>query len=642
MRLGKKSKDSLEVEKARRMNQRGFISAFLPLKQGGIMSLDPNSILMGNVQNKLYDMTPYLEQIGENWTIEKKIAHIEGVTSTPLMSQADYTLLSADRSALKVIESSARVMHESRWWGVQGSEQNDESEEVPYILGGTRGRQSVDEKLDLISRYGLRLRFYVDGSDPSMLEVPSGHSLHVSIGPGVEGVYDAFDHRTREVGYVMVGDKRYSVLKNTTKLLDELKRSLESKRGSGGRSISGAPKIIVWIQGTILRLSDGRSLNPRQTVDALQQDLSPNVASVVDEWFANSWTGSSPQHMLRDVLAGKRVPSVFWSKQVREKHSGYTKAWKALEDTYPGHLNPLFQYIYGEGPGARTYEDLLSDLTKWLLERRRPTRDVLKHSMEGDREHVLAWWKQPIMANVRWYVSKLQPRKLNVQVCRQFNHGLAYVQGFPQVFPTSSLTTHDPSLLDEMSVDYNQRYYNYDPYVTMTQDVDLDSYDLHWTPHPEGGWRLVHHRESTVNASERFVIEDDMYCMGWGSVVVAWHSALGVGASVPDTLIRERIKGKYASQGKKVDVSGHIIHSLLSHDAHFLWGLEELWINLTSKQSIYVPIFDEQRKGAYHTITDYHAGLDAAAEFQLPTYAFERISVCRSVLNAIEKVAGNT
>uniref|UniRef100_A0A2V0R932 VP7 n=1 Tax=viral metagenome TaxID=1070528 RepID=A0A2V0R932_9ZZZZ len=182
-----------------------------------------------------------------------------------------------------------------------------------------------------------------------------------------------------------------------------------------------------------------------------------------------------------------------------------------------------------------------------------------------------------------------------------------------------------------------QQYINYDPYVMLVPV--LEPQERYWTPHPRGGWRILTHHEWTGNTDQlRFDVAEREYFHGAGSVITSWHASLGVGASVGDTVIRARIKEKYAG----ADVAGHIIHALLAHEAHYLWVLYELSLNILTSQSIYLPTFAEQRPGLYHTISDYRAGLDAADEFDLPSYARKRIASCRLMLTLLERVIGNT
>jgi len=260
-----------------------------------------------------------------------------------------------------------------------------------------------------------------------------------------------------------------------------------------------------------------------------------------------------------------------------------------------------------------------------------------------DYEEVKKWWDQPIINNVRWHYGQpgLAPRKLNVQTCRQFSHGLAYVQGitYPQVFPSSHLRQYGIDISSTFKLDI--RYMNYDPYIVLEYMKDSDNsnnyIDFAWARHPLGGWTPVPHSQFGTR-KDLFVVIDDGYCNGWGSIVVAWHASFGMGATIPHTFKRDEVKERYmkAYPATKIDVSGHIIHAMLAHDAHFTWFVSELVYNYTAQKTIYLAKFVEQRQGRYHSLLDYRAGLDSSTHFPMPPYALPRRKVLYDLLGSLK------
>lgn len=551
--------------------------------------VDPGSILMGAIQNTVFDSEPYMidlralmehDVIGPAWSEEKMEAHLEAVCGTPIISDEDYEL---------VLEGVDMIIESKR-----------------------RGPQPI-------------------ASD------------------------DILYRRRRESGKLPYGTQD-----------DMAKDRLSMHNG----------EVVIWLQGTVLDEFLGGALNPVDAMGVLQREISFKEQFKVENgfpnilWYANTWPGNSPGKVLDSVNTGKSVPFVFWSKDIDENTktakdkatSEYHRAWWQLRTKF-GDASPITQFINKPTDGdLMLMSDLLVNIIDWLTDIKVllesgesvATSSPLSAAINEDRPYVMRWWSQPLVRNIRYVANNLTPRRLSVQTCRQMNHGLAIVEGFPQLFPSSRI---DVLLSGELFGDVllsregnpqgaEQRYYNYDPHVHLVQATEDDFVDFYWVRHPKGGWKMEPSSERFSWDDEEsfkgcYVVEDARYCRGWGSVVVAWHSALGQGASLRHVMIRDDIKRKYASENKTVDVSGHIIHAVLAHDAHFAWVLEEIRLNLHTEESVYNPTFNEQRKGLYHTIMDYRAGLEAAARFELPAYAKRNISISHQMLNSIEWVIGN-
>jgi hypothetical protein len=591
-----------EMREAKMQAMRGFLAVFLKStnvvgeKAGIERKVDPGSILMGAIQNALFDSEPYINDlkalmgqdvIGPAWSEEKMEAHLEAICGTPIISDEDYKL----------------------------------------VLGGKE--------------------MIIESKRRGPLPIASDDILY----------------RRRRV--------RINHLYNV-KLPDDIREDMAKERLSMHNG-----EVVIWLQGTVLDEFLGGALNPIDAMEVLRREISFKEQFKVENgfpsilWYANVWPGNSPGKVLDSVNTGKSVPFVFWSKDIDEgtktakdkATSDYHRAWWQLRSKF-GDASPITQFINKPKDGdLMLMSDLLANIIDWLSDIKMllesgesaATSSPLSAAINEDRAYVMRWWSQPLVRNIRYVANNLTPRRLSVQTCRQMNHGLAIVEGFPQLFPSSRIDALPSGELFGdvlLSLEGNpqgaeQRYYNYDPHVHLVQATEDDfGVDFYWVRHPKGGWKMESsskrfswdHEDSFEG---RYVVEDARYCRGWGSVVVAWHSALGQGASLRHVMIRDDIKKKYASENKTVDVSGHIIHALLAHDAHFAWVLEEIRLNLLTEESVYNPTFNEQRKGLYHTIMDYRAGLEAAARFELPAYAKRNISISHQMLNSIEWVDGN-
>jgi hypothetical protein len=164
---------------------------------------------------------------------------------------------------------------------------------LPYILGGTRGKVPIDVKLKYLDLHGLKSIFYVDDSTPAIFKLPEGHSLHASTGEAVEGVYDSFDHRANEVTHVMYGGTRYSVLRNTEELVEALKRSLISKKVDD-QHVSDEEDIIDVDPMTLVRRREPMAFTMRERdVDVHAAVESACGAAVVPSHEAESFTDGS-------------------------------------------------------------------------------------------------------------------------------------------------------------------------------------------------------------------------------------------------------------------------------------------------------------------------------------------------------------
>uniref|UniRef100_A0A2V0RK16 Uncharacterized protein n=1 Tax=viral metagenome TaxID=1070528 RepID=A0A2V0RK16_9ZZZZ len=113
--MGRGGAGEAEVIQARKQYMRGFISFAAPLKKGGSRELDPVSVLMGNVQNKIFDFSHYVEDVQKAfpyWPLEKIIAHLEMVTGTPYADAEEYKAIEEGNHS-GIVRSRVRSLTES-------------------------------------------------------------------------------------------------------------------------------------------------------------------------------------------------------------------------------------------------------------------------------------------------------------------------------------------------------------------------------------------------------------------------------------------------------------------------------------------------------------------------------------------------
>lgn len=96
------------------------------------------------------------------------------------------------------------------------------------LLDGTRGEMTLEEKLSVIKKFGIRTVYYVDGATPKMLMAPisAGHSVHAMRGEDAEGIYGSFDHSRYAEWSFYSGGKEYAVMKNTEPMIRMLIHAL--------------------------------------------------------------------------------------------------------------------------------------------------------------------------------------------------------------------------------------------------------------------------------------------------------------------------------------------------------------------------------------------------------------------------------
>lgn len=197
------------------------------------------------------------------------------------------------------------------------------------------------------------------------------------------------------------------------------------------------------------------------------------------------------------------------------------------------------------------------------------------------------------------YGSK-NPVRIPVIPWRVSNLGMrVYDKGLPpQLFPPSSfckIMNIDLSDLDVVEI-----YGNYSDYVKLIP-MDADS-----AKKLDFGWREVGRNLYSMiaandeNYSTLLMIEDPSFFNGCGSVVTSAHACFGLGRSSSELLFQFERK---VNTGHST--SGHMIASVLAFQSHFLWYLEEVFNNFSTKTTTYETDFIEPESGSYHTIHEY-------------------------------------
>lgn len=391
---------------------------------------------------------------------------------------------------------------------------------------------------------------------------------------------------------------------------------------------------IVWIQGTIYDES-GRAYNPGETINALQIALrnDPSMASHIDNivWKENA-LGTSAIKMRDKMRRGEHVPLVFWTKNVENELTLQDQQWAEL-DKEPAE-NPMVRYAYITPAGRmRKLSDLIRDLANWLV------NTNTNSNIKNDTMQLVRG------TDVAFTVRAKAPSALPVQTAYQSSHGLLYVLERPSVFPASQIgrLTDGRFSVELTSSMTAVAYVVHDPFQSMRPITNFTA-DFCWE-YREGSWHMhamptaleLSGHSPILNMRNLYEVADPSFCMGWGSVAIAWHTNLGIGASLHDKRIREEVR---VQRGLR-EISGHAISSLMMHPAHFLWYLHELATNYITRTSIYTFLFDEHRTGRYHDLEEYRAGLDVADRLKLPQYARSNTRVFRRVLDALQDVVAN-
>ena len=136
--------------------------------------------------------------------------------------------------------------------------------------------------------------------------------------------------------------------------------------------------------------------------------------------------------------------------------------------------------------------------------------------------------------------------------------------------------------------------------------------------------------EEKANAEVNlYKVRDPKFFLGLGSVSTAQHGAYGIGRDEASLAFQTRRKVETGH-----DTSGHMIASVLCPRSHLLWYLEEVYINMTTKKSIYIVPFNEPTDTMYHSIDEYKNAiidmkkLDSSRTY--PGYARNQVGICRS------------
>lgn len=144
----------------------------------------------------------------------------------------------------------------------------------------------------------------------------------------------------------------------------------------------------------------------------------------------------------------------------------------------------------------------------------------------------------------------------------------------------------------------------------ISEKADPDAYYMFFSdPFPEH----IHSAALTVG--------NRMYAMGVGSVIVVAHARMGQGASLSDVVVRKIV----ASERGVKQLSGHLIHMLYAHHAHYLLCLEEILNNLIAKKTSYPFSTLGGDEEVYHGIDEYRATLEYVDCLHLPPYVKLRV-----------------
>jgi hypothetical protein len=149
-----------------------------------------------------------------------------------------------------------------------------------------------------------------------------------------------------------------------------------------------------------------------------------------------------------------------------------------------------------------------------------------------------------------------------------------------------------------------------------------------------GAGKSTHVKSMGAATPELLKVNNPKFFMGVGSVSTSQHGLFGVGRDVNS--LYEQAKRK-AESGH--DTSGHMIAAALCPKSHLLWYLEEVFINMTEKRSIYLVPFKEPKGTTYHSIDEYVNAINDMRKLlksrAYPGYAREHVDICASLVDKL-------
>uniref|UniRef100_A0A2V0RB65 VP7 n=1 Tax=viral metagenome TaxID=1070528 RepID=A0A2V0RB65_9ZZZZ len=450
-----------------------------------------------------------------------------------------------------------------------------------YVLGGKRGTHSKAIKAKLV-REGVP--YYVDGTNPSDFsneersKVVPGTSVHA-----VTGVFEGkeFDNTT-EQHHLFHDDiqdrngKQYLILKHDAAMIE---RAINS-------------------------FSDG--------VDVIKSDPFSEAHERYEKQFPNrGWKVGYDQHPTFDDVCNKL---------------------KAFLMTYPTEEKHI--WIQGELENMTTTETIRRLKSECIIAFTRA-----RSSNATTSPTIMTFWNTPILASqdLAYAYGGRTPQRIPVIPWRPTNFGMRIMApGLkPQLFPSSSLMRDlgikFSTLEMNGSISKPVVYTNYSGFVKLVPLRRELNMDFGWLPMGNNEYAMANPREVS---QPLFMVEDEAFFMGLGSVVTGHHSIYGLGRSEPE--LWEQLQRKLKTGH---DTSGHMIAAPLAYKAQMLWYLQEVMINMTQKRSIYSLPFKEPTGGVYHTTTEYVHALNDMNKLDrgrvYPFYARQNVSICADFIRAM-------
>jgi hypothetical protein len=382
-------------------------------------------------------------------------------------------------------------------------------------------------------------------------------------------------------------------------------------------------------------------------------------------WFDNAWEG----HSWGDENG---TPPCFWTKNyTTEGESSHTRMWASYEKQHPGrgwrigydvfttygmvlsalvdflnmHVHEVHVWVQGTLEGMGSTE---------LIAKLKGDVDGALAQYMGGRENAQAFWAADVSksTDVFHYYASRPPQRIPVVPWRACNMGMRMYGGQrPQVFPATTWLRkvldsygggkHPAGSVARLVLNAVRElpddvvYTNYSGFVKMIPMGKDDALDFAWSEIRPNEYKMVAVGSPPGPCGYLYKIANPGFFMGMGSVATSQHSAFGIGRS-EDELYNQTIRMLETGAG----TSGHMIASILCHRSHFMWYLEEVYLNLTTKMSIYLMPFNEPAGTEYHAVEEYSNALedmekifDHWAVGRYPRYTLVNFALCRGLVN---------
>jgi len=464
----------------------------------------------------------------------------------------------------------------------------------------------------------------------------------------------------RNTGVFVVNHDDYVQLS----MSDDIVTHIYWDEGGGHAVVEGGDKAIAYIESVSQLPRIAKSQGVNQKGDAYtcashwtEKTIRTSFDSI--RWFDNAWEGHS--------WGDESTPPCFWTKNYTELDAddNHTRMWEDYEKRYPDRgwrvgydvftsydmvLSALVDFLNMHVHEAHVWvQGTLQDMsaTELIAKLKKDVHEAFAGYMEG-RKDAREFWTVDVArsTDVFYYYASRPPQRIPVVPWRVCNMGMRIYEGQskPQVFPATTwlhkvkmrgvLPGPVARLMGAaiMQISDGVVYTNYSGFVKMIPMGKRDPLDFGWLEVRPNEYMMVAAGSAPGPSGYLYKVANPSFFRGMGSVATSQHSAFGVGRSEGE-LYDQTMRMVETGAG----TSGHMIASLLCHRSHFLWYLEEVYLNFTTKNSIYLMPFNEPAGTEYHTFEEYR---NALADMEMivkqggyPRYALVHFALCRGFVS---------